>query len=313
MPLPEPGPHDDGLNMSLVRSDETLQYEPPVGRPAALGSRADVSLLRRLAEDGDVYAINTLASLGAREAADSLRSLTGHSSTEVAAAARRALAQLAPSAEASAALAQNLQSPSPVEQLLAVDTLAQQPDAAATAALLDALLIDDFFIRTTAWDSLLARTGTPPTTGADDFGPLSALHLRVLTSIKAIWHPAATRARGWFTRLLAGETHESVLPAYVPGDPTLRSLALTALRKGGDDPIDLTPLRLLEGHDRAWFEASLLTRVGRQEPRAIDAAAALEIKGLAGALQEARKRWAPMSDEVRVAVEMALLHLGRPR
>jgi hypothetical protein len=48
MPLPEPGPHDDGLNMSLVRSDETLQYEPPVGRPAALGFRADVSLLRRI-------------------------------------------------------------------------------------------------------------------------------------------------------------------------------------------------------------------------------------------------------------------------
>jgi hypothetical protein len=53
--------------------------------------------------------------------------------------------------------------------------------------------------------------------------------------------------------------------------------------------------------------------VGRQEPRAIDAAAALEIKGLTGALQESRKRWAPMSDEVRVAVEMALLHLSRPR
>jgi len=30
-------------------------------------------------------------------------------------------------------------------------------------------------------------------------------------------------------------------------------------------------------------------------------------------LHEARKRWAPMSGEVRVAVEMALLHLGRPR
>jgi hypothetical protein len=270
-------------------------------------------LLTRLADLGEPRAIDTLLLLRPANLGESLLRWAKQDNAPISGAARRALAQLAPSAEASAALAQNLQTASPVEQLLAVDTLAQQPDKAATAALLDALLIDDFFIRTTAWDSLLARTGTPPTTGADDFGPLSALHLRVLTSIKAIWHPAATRARGWFTRLLAGETHESVLPAYVPGDPTLRSLALTALRKGGDDPIDLTPLRLLEGHDRAWFEASLLTRVGRQEPRAIDAAAALEIKGLTGALQEARKRWAPMSDEVRVAVEMALLHLSRPR
>lgn len=299
--------------MGFVRADDALQYLLPAGLHPARGGLEGISLLRSLALFGDTYAINSLAALGDASSAPLIAGLTGHESAETRAAARRALAQLAPSAEASAALAQNLQTASPVEQLLAVDTLAQQPDAAATAALLDALLIDDFFIRTTAWDALLARTGTPPTTGADDFGPLSALHLRVLTSIKAIWHPAATRAVGWFKRLLAGEPPESVLPAYVPGDPTLRSLALAALRKGGDDPIDLTPLRLLEGHDRAWFEAALLTRVGRQEPRAIDAAAALEIKGLTGALHESRKRWAPMSDEVRVAVEMALLHLGRPR
>jgi hypothetical protein len=271
------------------RAVETLILLRPPGRGAGLPPGLSPSLMESLQRwaQGDVGGVSE--------------------------AARRALAALAPSAAASAAVAHDVASAPPVERLLAVDALAQQPDEAATAGLLDALLVDDFFVRTTAWDALLARTGTPPTTGVDDFGPLSALHLRVLTSIKAIWHPAATRARDLFRRLLAGEAHDAVLPAYVPGDANVRGLALAALRKGGDAPLDVEPLRLLEGHDRAWFEAALLTRVGRQDPRAIAAGASLDIKGLAGALHEARKRWAPMPDDVRDAVELALLHLGRPR
>lgn len=295
-------------------TDGLIDDVTPVLSLAGDDRSAAVDLLFDLATGrGDRAAIHTLAALRAPGAADWMGRLGGSPWPDAAAAARRVQAQLAPSAAASAALARGLPSVGPVERVLSVNTLAAQPDDAAARALLDALRVDDFFVRTTAWDGLIARTGLAPTTGSDDFGPLSALHLRVLTSIKSIWHPAAGRACGLFRRLLDGEDPAQVVPAYVPGDPARRAQALDALRRTGDAPIDIAPLAALEGHDRAWFDAALLTRVGRQDVRAIRAAAALQVKGLSGALQEARGRWSPMADDVRAAVDAALRDPGASR
>ena len=205
------------------------------------------NLLIEASRRGDTKASGTLGNLGCVRALPLLDDLSASSpATAVRAAARRAVALIRPSSAASAAVAEDLAEGQPIDRLLASETLRQQPDEAATRGLLDALQVDDLFVRDGAWDGLLDRLGLPRTTGADDFGPLSALHLRVICTLKTVWNPATSRARKLFQRILAGEAPAVVIPTYVPGDPALRAAALATLNATTGDPINLAPILAMD-------------------------------------------------------------------
>jgi hypothetical protein len=179
------------------------------------------------------------------------------------------------------------------------------PDPAALPELTDRLLSGDRAAREGAWATIVTRLDLPPASGPRSWGPAAALALRLATPLRAVWEPAAYQARRQLKQAERGEAPFT----YVPGDAALREEALATLSATTGDAIQQAPLRAMTGHDREWVEAHLLSRVGERDVRAIDAAAALRLKGLEGVLLEARKAWSDPSPELAVTLQTALLFL----
>ncbi len=194
-----------------------------------------------------------------------------------------------------------------IDQSLTLLGGAAEADEATIGALQDALLSGDVRLRDRAWTGLLNKLAIDGPSGPDDLGPVAALHLRILNPLRAVWQPAAYRVR----KLIRQGIIDEALSAYLPGEAALRSAALATLNAKTGDPIDLSAIRAMTGHDRDWFEASLLSRVGKRDVQAIDAAAALRLKGFENLLQEANKEWSPLSPELAVTIRAALLFLQR--
>ncbi len=277
---------------------------------AAEAAKAEAALLEA-ARSGDPKALETIGNLELRSALPLLESIAADPSPGSArAAARRSRLRLHPSAETTAAVADDLRWADSFDRLLAANLLAGRAEPGADEALLSALQAEDGLLRDIVWGGLLQRTGLAAPEPGADFGPLAALYLRLISSLKSTWQPAAQRAGRLFRRILAGEPAATVFPAYQSADPALRDRALASLNTKGADPIDLSLVQGLSGQDREWFEANLLCRIGDQDLRAIDAAAALRIKGVQGPLREALAAWGGSNPVILVAIRSALLFLN---
>ncbi len=277
---------------------------------AAERSQAEAALLDA-AKGGDPKALETIGNLEFKSALPLLEEMADAPTPGNArAAARRSRLRLNPSPAATAAVADDLLHGAPFDRLLAASLLVERAEAGADEALLAALQDEDGLLRDIVWGGLLRRCGlSAPDPGAD-CGPLAALYLRFISSLKSTWHPAAQRAGKLFRRILAGEAATTVFPPYESGDPALRDRALTTLNAKGADPIDVSLIQGLSGQDRDWFEANLLSRIGDQDLRAIDAAAALRIKGVQGPLREALSAFGGSNPVILVAIRSALLFLN---
>jgi hypothetical protein len=84
---------------------------------------------------------------------------------------------------------------------------------------------------------------------------------------------------------------------------------LDTLNGPKSDAIEPALLIALQGDDRAWVDASLLSRIGDHDLRAMDAATALRIKGARVAIEEALRRFGPTDPQLTVAAQANLSFL----
>jgi len=206
------------------------------------------------------------------------------------------------------ALARSLPQVGLIDQMLALDTFARTPGPDSLRGLVAALQVDEVNVRQAAFGPLLKHLQIPAPDPSMDRGPLSALFLRLVSELAATWRPAAQRLRHFSQAKLVG-TPDPLDAPYTPGPPTAFQTALDNMNGPKADPIEPSLLLCLEGDDRAWVEASLLSRIGDRDLRAMDAAAAMRVNGARPAIEEARRRFGPFDPQLAVAAEANLAFL----
>ncbi len=253
--------------------------------------------LRLRARDlGDTRAIATLAAVGAGEALADLRALASGQGS-VAAAARRAVLQLEPSASAVADVAEDLHKGTEFQRFAAARDLGQLPGTAALHALLGGLSDPDALVRMETLEQLARRFGAwDQTLGADGEtavqAPLSRLNLLISCELPALHQLAADEMTELCQELAAGSTGAELGLPYRPGPDTGGREALVDALGDPELPMPTAQLSQMNGHDRAWAEALLAAQLQPEiaDPRAAAALAELGATWTLAALQQAAER-----------------------
>ncbi len=304
--------------MSDPTQELTRRFNPGPGDLAYFGMplhrlpRAEqesvAALLLSAAQGGDPLALQSLIFAQLPHAGAALRDAPLPTDPAGHHAMLRARACLLADVDALEALIRSLPRVGLIEQMLAVDAFARVPGEPAVQGLIAAVQVDDVNVRQAAFGPLLARLGVAAPDPSYDRGPLAALFLRLVSELSSTWRPAAQRLGRFAQAVLAGSVDPLGEP-YRPGPQAAFQAALDTLNGPKSDAIEPSLLIALQGDDRAWVDASLLSRIGDHDLRAMDAATALRIKGARVAIEEALRRFGPTDPQLTVAAQANLSFL----